>query len=714
MNFNTDAFRTVSNSYINTSDGNNDTQWFINNLYFGSVYYWQVRARNSADSSEWTTPRTFQTRDFVTISSPSNEADVWTGLTLNWNVHVGVSFYDVRVDTSLNFNTDALRTVSNTYINSSDGNNDTQWFINNLYFGQTYYWQVRARNAVDSSAWSEPLTFQTRDFVNKTSPNNTDTWTGLTINWAPHIGVLFYDMQLDTSQSFNSPVAQTVTKNYINSSDSNSDTESFLTDLFFGRTYYWRVRARNAVDTSNWGSVWSFNTRNFVNLTSPADGNLNTTLTPTLNWAPHVGIIKYQQQLDVSNLFNTAAFSENIKNYVNSSDGNSDTQQGYSGLLPNTAYFWRVRAINNSDTSAWTGRWFSTGTGIPSFPQTPIISTSFCDALAPSASPTLSWQAVSGVNFYEIEFTPSNIPFSGSPDLSQISSTSINSPALTENSTYCWSVRAVSNDIAGNWSKPCCFTIPGEPTISTAFLAQNAYCQGDSIVISAEISGNFEPGNSFNVQLSDATGSFSNPDLLGTFIGLESSYEFDLPENTTGNNFRIRIVSQNPIVVGEPSLSFTISANTELDGDLNLLTCLQLNSVDLPQILPSGGSYSGQFVTDNSFSPANAGIGSFEISYSYTNMQGCTSQLNGLIQVDACTIDQEPIQVNQMGHYLNIKLKSSQVAVFQLYNLQGKLIISSEINSNEAEIAFGELPAGLYVFQLTGKDFYQTGKKFIR
>ena len=95
-------------------------------------------------------------------------------------------------------------------------------------------------------------------------------------------------------------------------------------------------------------------------------------------------------------------------------------------------------------------------------------------------------------------------------------------------------------------------------------------------------------------------------------------------------------------------------------------------------------------------------------------MQGCTSQLNGLIQVDACTIDQEPIQVNQMGHYLNIKLKSSQVAVFQLYNLQGKLIISSEINSNEAEIAFGELPAGLYVFQLTGKDFYQTGKKFIR
>lgn len=243
LNFNTDALRTVSNTYINTSDGNNDTQWFINNLYFGSVYYWQIRARNSADSSEWTSPRTFQTRDFVTIASPSNEADVWTGLTLNWNAHDGVSFYDVRVDTSLNFNTDALRTVSNTYINTSDGNNDTQWFIDNLYFGHTYYWQVRARNAVDSSTWSEPLTFQTRDFVNKTSPNNTDTWTGLTINWAPHAGVDFYDMQVDTSSQFNSNELNTYTRSYINSTDGNNDTQVFVEDLLFGIRYYWRVRA---------------------------------------------------------------------------------------------------------------------------------------------------------------------------------------------------------------------------------------------------------------------------------------------------------------------------------------------------------------------------------------------------------------------------------------------------------------------------------------
>jgi hypothetical protein len=41
--------------------------------------------------------------------------------------------------------------------------------------------------------------------------------------------------------------------------------------------------------------------------------------------------------------------------------------------------------------------------------------------------------------------------------------------------------------------------------------------------------------------------------------------------------------------------------------------------------LPGGGTYSGTGVSGGSFSPATAGVGSFEILYSYTDGNGCTS-----------------------------------------------------------------------------------------
>ena len=713
QNFNSPLSTTITKNYINSSDGNSDTDHFINNLLFGTTYYWRVRARNAVDTSRWESVWSFNTRDFVNQTSPNN-TDTWTGLTINWAVHTGILFYDMQIDTSQNFNSPLSTTITKNYINSSDGNSDTEHFINNLLFGTTYYWRVRARNAVDTSRWESVWSFNTRDFVNQTSPNNTDTWTGLTINWAVHNGVSFYDMQADTSASFNSPALRSVTNAFINSSDGNSDTESFISDLFFGRTYYWRVRARNAVDTSSWSTVWTFNTRNFVNLTSPADGNLNTSLNPTLNWAPHNGIDVYNLQVDVTNQFNSAGVLEYNKAYINSSDGNSDTQQGIGPLQPNTVYFWRVRAIHANDTSAWTVRWFSTGTGTPQFPATPVVSTSFCSSSAPSNTPTLTWQAVSGAGFYEIELNPSTIPLSGNPDITQITSTSVETASLLENASYCYSVRAVTNGIAGNWSQPCCFLVPGQPTISQAFVNESSYCEGADISFSAEISGTFQPQNEFIVELSDQTGNFATPVELGTFNTLQAVYSFPLPENSSGNNFRIRIVSVNPQIVGTPSLAFSIATNPELEGDLNLFACAQLSSIELPQILPAGGTYGGDFVDGNTFSPSSSGSGSFEVSYTFTNPQGCSAQLTGIIQVDACTNLQEVVQVSQWGRLLQINSKSNHLESFQLYDLQGKLILNIKSDGHLESVNLMDLPSGLYIYQVSGKNLNQTGKVFIR
>jgi len=91
------------------------------------------------------------TRDYVTLASPSSGSGTWTGVTLDWNAHTGVSFYDMQADTSLLFNSPALKEATKAYINSSSGNSDTEHFLNHIYFGTKYFWRVRVRNAVDTS-----------------------------------------------------------------------------------------------------------------------------------------------------------------------------------------------------------------------------------------------------------------------------------------------------------------------------------------------------------------------------------------------------------------------------------------------------------------------------------------------------------------------------------------------------------------------------------
>lgn len=297
------------------------------------------------------------------ISSPSNGSSTWTSVTLNWNAVSGSQRYQCQIDTSLDFNSPVLRSVTNTYINTSSNNNDTRYDVSNLIFGQTYYWRVRAWIPGDTSAWSTVRSIETRDFVSPTGPSNgSTTWNEVRLNWAPHNGVARYEWQADTSVAFNSPVLVGGQKNYINSTDGNNDTQHNLTGMLFGTQYYWRVRAiNNFPDTSEWSSVNSFTTRDFVTLTSPSDGS-STWTGVRLNWEPHDGVAKYEWQADTSASFSSPVLLGGEKNYINSTDGNNDTQHNLADILFGTQYYWRVRAINNfPDTSGWsTVRTFTT------------------------------------------------------------------------------------------------------------------------------------------------------------------------------------------------------------------------------------------------------------------------------------------------------------------------------------------------------------------
>lgn len=76
------------------------------------------------------------------------------------------------------------------------------------------------------------------------------------------------------------------------------------------------------------------------------------------------------------------------------------------------------------------------------------------------------------------------------------------------------------------------------------------YCEEDTFTMKYFTTERFRAGNVFTVQLSDATGSFTTPKNIGSApsVGLDSGYIFvQLPPNTSGNKFRIRIVGTAPI-----------------------------------------------------------------------------------------------------------------------------------------------------------------------
>jgi hypothetical protein len=113
--------------------------------------------------------------------------------------------------------------------------------------------------------------------------------------------------------------------------------------------------------TPFWFDIFNGNLISFglttPNLLSPANGSTNQTLTPTLDWSDVTNATMYKLQISTDSNFSIPII--NISNLTNS--------QYYvsTGILAsNTKYYWKVKATNNSISSAWSSIWnFTTGTG---------------------------------------------------------------------------------------------------------------------------------------------------------------------------------------------------------------------------------------------------------------------------------------------------------------------------------------------------------------
>lgn len=291
---------------------------------------------------------------------------------------------------------------------------------------------------------SPPLVLPTPVLI---SPPNGATGVSVTptLDWGDVSGATYYRVQIFTGvnpvhEANNIPQSQyTVPSNVL----------SGLT------SYYWRVKAFNANDSSAYSGYFTFTTAVAPPapplLIAPPDSSNNVSLTATIDWSDVSGITSYTLQVSTDPTFTTVTLNL---------PGLTSSQYVLSGgqLSPSTYYYWHVAAINSGGTT-WSERWsFNT---VPAPPPAPVLNSPANGATGVSVTPLLNWNDVPvGSVTYQVQL--STDPNFGSTLIDEsgltVSQYQVGPGILSGLSQYYWRVRATNAGGNGNWSIVWMFT----------------------------------------------------------------------------------------------------------------------------------------------------------------------------------------------------------------------------------------------------------------
>jgi len=336
-NFNSDLLR----EYTHTSAYSGQT---VNDLRYGQKYFWRVRGWHDSDESDWSVAWTFTTEyeltDGPTLVSPDDGAvDIsYQSLVLSWNSMDNVDMYQYQLSEDVDF----------TEIVKSGKTSLTFTSVENLTPSKVYYWRVRGENVNGYSPWSLVWGFTTEtvelDPPVLFSPENNSiiTESNVTLTWSEVFGATGYRVQVSASESFDTGVADYLT----------AETNKPVSGLSIGMTYYWRVYAYDNATESAWSEVWQFTAEeaslDVPTLITPQNesGDLNPEEI-SFSWSEVADATAYTIEISESVDFSTT--------YYYSTQG--ATSEVIAGFACETAYFWRVKASNQTLESEWSEVW---------------------------------------------------------------------------------------------------------------------------------------------------------------------------------------------------------------------------------------------------------------------------------------------------------------------------------------------------------------------
>ncbi len=128
---------------------------------------------------------------------------------------------------------------------------------------------------------------------------------------------------------------------------------------------------------------------------------------------------------------------------------------------------------------------------------------------------------------------------------------------------------------------------------------------------------------------------------------------------------------------------------------------------------PVGGTWSGAGVTGSSFSPTSAGVGAQTVTYSFTDVNGCSNTASFVITVNACTGVEELTSLDGIHIYPNpnngvftftVNENAADLKIV-ISDLQGRVVYSSIENNVSAgyssQIDLQTASTGMYLMQVT-------------
>ncbi|MCE2733651.1 MAG: hypothetical protein ACK57K_15150 [Chryseotalea sp.] len=163
-------------------------------------------------------------------------------------------------------------------------------------------------------------------------------------------------------------------------------------------------------------------------------------------------------------------------------------------------------------------------------------------------------------------------------------------------------------------------------SINTAPTAGLTYIAGRIVRLTFTKTGVFASNNQFTIQMSDASGSFTNPTQLASVNNsLGNTYDITIPTTTTAGSYKFRVVSTSPAITGAasesisvvnvslsaPSVSGTLSAGGTINISTNITNGPVLGTISF-QLSNASGSFSSPISVGSFISVVNP---SLNISY---------------------------------------------------------------------------------------------------
>ena len=163
------------------------------------------------------------------------------------------------------------------------------------------------------------------------------------------------------------------------------------------------------------------------------------------------------------------------------------------------------------------------------------------------------------------------------------------------------------------------------------------------------------------------------------------------------------------VIVNElPTISFGVFTSDTVYLDAGL--------INIGNVSPIGGEFSGDGVFSNMFNPAFAGVGTHEITYTYTdNFTGCSaSEVFTFVVLDLNTglntlNHSYSIYPNPVTNQLNVE--GNDIEVINVWSSLGQLMTST---NNQKQLDFSQMASGIYIIELINTKGFSTKQRIVK